>query len=176
MFQAKIRHPADDEAEQILVGKQGWRQDGGEDVHGGAPLGVRHQRQVDELLDRATPDLAPDALVFALDLLSRWMRGPSDTEVPEIVETCLDGAVAAAEGREELLPQPGDGGEVHEPPGAVGQHQESLFSCGECTGQELALGALKLQREGECSASLPAVLRQQRATGGEVSQRRIVGR
>src|SRR5206468_10666346 len=87
MFQAEVRHPADDEAEQILVGKQGWRQYGGEHVQRGAPLGVRHQGQIDELLDRAIPDLAPDALVFSLDLLLRRVRGPSDTDVPEIVET-----------------------------------------------------------------------------------------
>ena len=39
------------------------------------------------------------------DLLLRRVRGPVDAEVPEIIETCLDGAVDPAEGREELHPQ-----------------------------------------------------------------------
>src|SRR5712671_6380840 len=74
VLQAEVRHPADDEPEQVLVGPQDCRQAGVEDIHGGAQLGVGHQRQIDELLDRATPDLAPEALVFLPDLLLRRAR------------------------------------------------------------------------------------------------------
>ena len=116
-------------AEQVLVGPQDCGQAGVEDIHGGAQLGVRHQRQIDQLLDRATPDLAPEALVFLPDLLLRRVRGPLDTDASEIVETCLDGAVAPAEGREELHLQPSDGGVVHEPPGAAGQQRKTLLRC-----------------------------------------------
>src|SRR5947209_9643528 len=101
MFQAEVCHPADDEAEEILVGPQGRRHDCVEDVHGAAQFGFRHQRQIDELLDRATPDLAPDTLVFLLDLLLRRLRGPLDTRLPQIVEACLDSAAAPAERRED---------------------------------------------------------------------------
>src|SRR5437016_5815196 len=110
MFQAEVCHPADDEAEEILVGPQGRRQDCVEDVHGAAQFGFRHQRQIDELLDRATPDLAPDTLVFLLDLLLRRLRGPLDTRLPQIVEACLDSAAAPAERCEQLFLQPRDGG------------------------------------------------------------------
>ncbi len=170
MFQAEVCHPADDEAEEILVGPQGRRHDCVEDVHGAAQFGFRHQRQIDELLDRATPDLAPDTLVFLLDLLLRRLRGPLDTRLPQIVEACLDSAAAPAERCEQLFRQPRDGGQVHEPAGALGQPRESPFRCCEVAGQEFALCTVQLQREGECAASLPAVLRQQRAAGTEIGQ------
>src|SRR4030095_6246614 len=60
MLQAEVPHPADDEAKQILVRKQSGGHYRGEGVHGRAPLGVGHRRQSDEVLDRATPDLAPE--------------------------------------------------------------------------------------------------------------------
>src|SRR4029077_18717214 len=108
VLQAEVRDSADDEEEQILVGQVGWRQGRGQDVHGRAPLGVRHQGQMDEILDRATPDLAREALVFSLDLLLRRVRRPLDADVPEILETGLHGTVAPAERHEEVLPQLGD--------------------------------------------------------------------
>ena len=43
-------------------------------------------------------------------------------------------------------------------------------------GQELAFGPMQLQREGERMLALPAVVRQQRRAGGEIGQRRDVGR
>ena len=103
------------------------------------------------------------------------MGRPLNAEVPEIVETCLDGAVAPAEGREELLLEAGDGGEVHESPGAAGQHRKPLLRCRECACEELALGAVELELEGECGASTPAVFRKQRSTGSEIGQSRGVG-
>src|SRR6185295_1805004 len=97
VLQAEVRQSAGHKEEEILVGQRGWRQGRGKDVHGRARLGVRHQRQMNEILNRATPDLAPEALVFSLDLLLRRVRGPSDADAPEIVETGLHGAVAPAE-------------------------------------------------------------------------------
>src|SRR5262249_10020327 len=106
MLQAGVRHPADHEEEQIILGNHGRRPYRGEDVHGGAALGVRHQRQIDEILDRPTPDLAPEALVSVPALLLRGAHRSVDTDPPEIRETGLDGPVVPAEGREDLHLQP----------------------------------------------------------------------
>src|SRR5207248_1115080 len=43
-------------------------------------------------------------------------------------------------------------------------------------GQELALGPVKFEREGEHIAPLPPILRQQRRAGGEIAKRRSVSR
>jgi len=51
---------------------------------------------------------------------------------------------------------------------ANGHYRESLLCCGQITGQELALGAVNLEREGKCAVSLPAVLRKQPSTGSEI--------
>ena len=56
------------------------------------------------------------------------------------------------------------------------QHREPLLRRRQLAGQELALGAVELEREAELVATLPAVLRQQRRAGGEIGQRRGVGR
>ena len=139
-------------------------------------LGIAHQGQVDELLDRATPELLPDPLVFPPDLLLRRVRDHRMPSVPEIVEAYLDGAVAPAEGREEVHPQAGDGGEVDE---AVRRGRTAVASrssaAANVAGQELALGPVELEREGELVPPLQRILRQQRATGSEIGQRRGIG-
>ena len=98
MLQAEIRHAADDEAVQILVGEQGRRHDRGEDVHGRAPDRVGHPRQVEQRLDRAVPDLLPHPLVLLPDLLLRRVRRPRDADAPQVVEGHLDAAVAPVRG------------------------------------------------------------------------------
>src|SRR5262249_54104897 len=55
ILQAKIRHAKEDKSEQILVGVQRWRHDLLEHVHGRAPVGITHRRQVNERLDRSAP-------------------------------------------------------------------------------------------------------------------------
>ena len=75
---------------QILVGEHGRRHDRGEDVHGRAPDRIGHQRQVNQRLNRAVPDLLPDPLVFPPDLVLRRVRRPRDADAPQIVESHLD--------------------------------------------------------------------------------------
>jgi hypothetical protein len=45
-----------------------------------------------------------------LDFFLRRVRGPLDADVPEIVQTGLDGAVAASERCKQLFLQPREGG------------------------------------------------------------------
>src|ERR1700736_4466467 len=104
------------------------------------------------------------------------MRRPLDADVPEIVETDLDGAIRPAEGREELHLQPRYNGQIGKTDVPTRQPGEALIRFRQRAGQELAFRLVQLEREGECAAPLPAVLRQQRAAGSEVSQRRVVGR
>ncbi len=92
---------------QVLVGEQGRRHERREDVHRRARDRIGHPRQVEQRLDRAVPELPPDPLVFLPDLLSRRMRRPLDADPPQVVEADLDGAVAPAEGHEEIHPQAG---------------------------------------------------------------------
>ena len=40
------------------------------------------------------------------------MRRPRDVDVAEIVKTYVDSAVTSTEGHEEILPQPGDSGQI----------------------------------------------------------------
>ena len=53
MLETDIRHAAEDQAEQIVVGKQSGCHDLGEDVHSAAPVRIAHQRQVDQIFDGA---------------------------------------------------------------------------------------------------------------------------
>jgi hypothetical protein len=60
-------------------------------------LRIGHRRQVGELLDRARPELLPDPVVLAPDLVVGRVRGPVDPRAPQIVERCLDGERRAIE-------------------------------------------------------------------------------
>ena len=69
-----------------------------------------HQRQINELLDRAAPKLRPDQFVLALYLLICRMRRPVDAEMTlQVVETDRNGAVAPIESRVHINAQARDG-------------------------------------------------------------------
>ncbi len=119
MLQAEIRHAADDDAVQILVGEQGRRHDGRKDAQGRAPDRVGHPREVEQRLDRAAPDLLPHPLVLAPDLLLRRVRRPRDTNAAQVVEGHLDAAITPVQGRVEVFLQAGDSGKVEEVLGAA---------------------------------------------------------
>src|SRR6202040_1827312 len=87
VLQAEVRHPTEDETDQILVGEQGWRHDRVEYVHRRAPAGVGHRRRSDDVLDRTVPESRPDPLVFAARFLRCRMRRPLDAQGPEEFET-----------------------------------------------------------------------------------------
>ncbi len=72
--------------------------------------------------------------------------------------------------------KPGDGGQVGEVRGAACELGEALLRRRQRAGQELAFGPVQLEREGELVPALPRIVRQQRRTGGEIGQRRGVGR
>ena len=59
--------------------------------------------------------------------------------------------------------------------GAARQLGEARLRFRQRAGEELALGPIELEREGQIVTPLPRVLRQQRGAGGEVGQRRGVG-
>jgi hypothetical protein len=111
----------------------------------------------------------------SIDLLHR-VRRPIDAHTPEVLEAHLDPAIGPIQRRVEVQARAGDGREVGEVAGAPPQHREPLLRRFQRSGQVLALGPVELQREGELVLSLPAVLCQQRRAGGEVLQRRSVGR
>ena len=85
MLQAQVRHAADDEAEQVLVSEQGGAYDRREHVHGGAPGRITHGGKIDEVLDRAVPELAPNVGKFRGYLFLRRMGRPVDAEVLEVL-------------------------------------------------------------------------------------------
>ena len=95
--------------------------------------------------------------------------------MPEVVETDGDGAVALIEGRVQIHAQACDGGLLDRICGAARQRRQALLRCRQRAGQELAFGPVQLEREGELVPALPAVVRQQCRTGGEIGERRGVG-
>ena len=96
--------------------------------------------------------------------------------MPEVVETDVDRAVALIEGRVQIHAQACDGRSLDRICGASRKRCQALLRCRQRAGQELAFGPVQLQREGELVPALPAVVRQQRRTGGEIVERRGVGR
>ena len=66
-------------------------------------LGVAHERQVDEALDRAASKLEPDPLIFAARLLFGRMRRPVDAHMPEVAESNGDRTLALE--LDKILPQ-----------------------------------------------------------------------
>ena len=56
VLETEIHHPADYERKQITVGKQGRRHDLGQNILGCEGQRVAHQRQINELLNRAASE------------------------------------------------------------------------------------------------------------------------
>ena len=104
------------------------------------------------------------------------MRRPGDADTAQVVEADRDGAIASAEGHEEIHLQPSDGGQVGEADGAACQFGEARLGFRQRASEELAFGPVQLEREGELVPALPGVVRQQGRPGGEIGQRRRVGR
>ena len=94
---------------KVLIRKQCRRQDLGQHIQSREGRRVAHQGQLNELLDRAAPELRPDPLVFASHFLFCRMRRPFDAQMSEVVETDGDRAVALIEGRVQIHAQARDG-------------------------------------------------------------------
>src|ERR1700754_746528 len=93
MLQTEIHRPAGGEHVQILVGVYGWRFKGGEHVEHRPGLRILHQRQVDEILDRATSKLRPEPFELALWFLWGGMCCPVDAHLPQAFQAHRDCAV-----------------------------------------------------------------------------------
>src|SRR5712675_2360253 len=104
-LEAEIDRPTDDQGEQVRIRMQAGRPDLGQNVHRREGCRVTHQRQLDQILDHAAPELRPDPLVFAPRFLFRRMWRPVDAEMPEVVETDGNGAAALIEGRVQIRAQ-----------------------------------------------------------------------
>jgi hypothetical protein len=51
-------------------------------IHSGQRIRVAHERQIDEIFDRASTQLDPDAIVGALRICFGWTLGNFNTKVP----------------------------------------------------------------------------------------------
>ncbi len=163
MLEAPIHHAPDDETVQVRVGEHDRRRAGDQHLERGALVGIGQQRQVDELLDRARPQLSPHAIVLLADQLVRRPRGPVDTDALQVLEAHLEGVLEPVEGREERYLQADDVREIREVTSAARRRREPLLRSDGVAGEELALGAMKLEGKGERVAALPAALFQERA-------------
>ena len=56
-LEAEIDRPADDQGRKVRIRKQGRRQDLGQNIQGREGRRVAHQGQINELLNRAAPEL-----------------------------------------------------------------------------------------------------------------------
>src|SRR5690242_3669374 len=63
-LQVEIGGAADAKRAQIKVAVQGWYDQAGKHVEGCQSLRILHQRQVNEIIDRASSEPGPEALVL----------------------------------------------------------------------------------------------------------------
>src|ERR1700691_1246754 len=73
VLHAEVHHAAQEKAKQMEVRKGGGVGKDQQWAHCGLQFRVGHQRQIDQILDRAWVEIAPECLVFGLDLLPRRM-------------------------------------------------------------------------------------------------------
>ena len=93
------------------------------------------------------------------------MRRPLDAQMPEIVETDVDGVAGLIEGHVQIDAQARDRRLLHRRRGAGRQRRQPLFRFRQCAAQELAFGSVQLQREGQLTLPPPAILGQQGRAG-----------
>ena len=112
-----------------------------------------------------------------LHLVSRRMRRPIDADAPRGSRGTprRRGRCDPASCRELDCAQV-TAADVGEAPRASRERGQPLLRRVELAGQVLALGPVELEREGELVPPLPGVFGQERRAGGEVLQRRGVGR
>jgi hypothetical protein len=110
-------------------------------------LRIAHQRQVDEFLYRAAPDLLPYPIIFSLDLVRYRTRRPVNTAPLEVFKADLHAAVASIQGRVQRQPQARYGGDVDEVSGAMRKHDEPFFRRRQIGGQQLALSPVIFNRK-----------------------------
>ena len=85
--------------------------------------------------------------------------------MPQVVETDGNGAAALIESGVQIRAQACHSRSIHCVCGAGCQCCQALLSFRPRAGEELAFGAVQLQREGELVPALPGVLRQQLFAG-----------
>src|SRR5262252_7245823 len=102
------------------------------------------------------------------------MRRPLDAEMSEEIETDGYRAGALIESHVQIHAQTRDGRSLDRICGVSRKRSQALLCFRQRTSQELAFGPIQFQREGELAPAHPAMLRQQRGTGGEIVQRRDV--
>ena len=176
VLQAEVGHAANRQAEEVLVGKHGGRQDRREHVEGGPRGRIMQRGQVNELLDRAAPDLLPHPVVCLPDLCWRRVWRPPLADALEVGEADLDRAVAPPQGRAEVDVQAGHAGMVDEGLGAARQQRQPLLRGRQRARQVFTRGPVEPEREAERVAPLPRVLFQERLARGEIGERRGIGR
>src|ERR1700731_813573 len=99
------------------------------------------------------------------------MSRPVDAQMPEVVETDGDRAVALIEGRIHIHPQARDRRSFDGVRSAGRKHSQTLLRGCQRAGQELAFSPVQLQREGELVPTLPTVVPQQCRTSDEIVER-----
>ena len=161
VFQAEIDHAADGQGIQVANAPIHcrWHQLG-QHIQGRQCDRVGHQRQIDELLDRAASEPGPRPFVLGSRFLFGRIRRPLHAQMAEVAEPDVDRPVARAQRRVQIQPQAGDGRLIDGRDGAGGEHRQARLRGRQCAGQELAFGPLQLQREHDRRRSLPAILRQ----------------
>ena len=153
----------------------GIRQDG-EHVERRQSLRILHQRQVDDILDRAISERGPDALVLAARFRLGGMRRPVDPDMPQALQSHGDCALARPEHRVQIHTPACDGASLDRVGSARCERRQTLLGGLQRARTDLAVGGVQLQLKGQLLPALPRVLRQQRRTGGEIRQRGGIGR
>src|SRR5215831_8718511 len=98
-LEAEIDRPAGDQGMKVCIRKQCRGQSLNQNIQRRQGRGIVHQRQLEELLDLAAPELGPDPLVFSFCFLFCWMQRTFNAQMSEVVEADGNRAIALIEGR-----------------------------------------------------------------------------
>jgi hypothetical protein len=147
-----------------------------DDLHRREASWVSHQRQLDEIFDRAVAELRPQAVVFASGLLFCRIEGQVDTVLPEIREADRDGATALTKRYVKIHAQDCDRALLRRARYVLRQCCEASLCLCRRAREKLALGSIEFEREGKVLPMFPRVFRQKSPAGNEIPKRRRVRR
>src|SRR5260370_6063802 len=91
VLQADVHHAAQEQTQQMGVDKISRLEQGREETHSGLQFRIGHQRQVDQAVDLALRQVAPDRLILRLNLLLGRVCREVDAEQAQTRENAVDG-------------------------------------------------------------------------------------
>ncbi len=121
---------------------------------------VAHERQIDEIFDRAIAQPGPDAIVGASSIGFRRTFRQVDAQVSQRTQTHGDRLIATINSLVKIDLQAGHRDALSRRDGTSGKAAQTLFGFRDRSGRELAMRPGQLQGKAEFATLLPTILRQ----------------